>query len=145
MAASTVPACKAAILTLLKARPALNQVQITWGEPTEAEDLADELVFFEDPVRRLANWGHLGNPNPIDETYILLLKVRNRLFGDDQQATEERCWQLVYEIEQVLRGARPGGLLKPIDFTEEQEYRTNQLSDGWFGEIEIPLVCTARI
>jgi len=144
MAASTVPATKAAILALLRARPSLNLVSITWGEPTESEDLADELIFFEDPVVRTPLWGPLGAPNPIDEEYILVLKVRNRLFGDEQQATEERCWALVYEIEQSLRGARPAGMLKPIDFGE-QEYRTNQLSDGWYGEIEIPLVCTARI
>ncbi len=144
MAASTVPAAKAAILTALKTRPALNEVQITWGEPTETEDLGNELIFFEDPVARSPNWGHLGNPNPIDEEYVLLLKIRNRIFGDEQQATEERSWQLVFEVEQELRGARPGGLLKPIDFGE-QEYRTNLISDGWYGEIDMPLVCTARI
>lgn len=143
MAASTVPAAKAAILALLRARPALNAVAITWGEPTESEDLADELIFFEDPVTRQPNWGHLGALN-IDEEYILVLKVRNRIFGDDQQAAEERCWALVFEVEQQLRGAKPAGMLKPIDFGE-QEYRTNALSDGWYGEIDIPLVCTARI
>jgi hypothetical protein len=143
MAASTVPACKQAILDLLKARPALNEVAITWGAPTETEDLAEEMVFFDDPVVRRPNWGPLGAGN-IDEEYVLTLKVRNHFPDDDQAAAETRAWELVYEIEQSLRGQRPGGLLKPIDF-DEQEYRTNPLSDGWFGEISIPLVCTARI
>lgn len=144
MAASTVPAAKLAILALLTARPNLNEVAITWGEPTETEDLRDEMMFFEDPVTRRPDWGPLGG-GLIDEEYVLTFKVKNRIVGDDQAGAEQRAWALVYEIEQSLRGTRLGGtLLKPIDLGE-QEYRTTPLSDGWYGEISIPLVCTARI
>lgn len=145
MAASTVPAAKAAILALLIARPNLNTVAITWGGPTEQEDLQDEMVYFDDPVIRRPNWGSLGN-REIREEYVLTLRSQNRSVGDDQAGTETRAWALVFEIEQALRADLKLGstLWQPLEF-DEQEYRTVALSDGWYGEISIPLVCTARI
>jgi hypothetical protein len=76
MAASTVPAAKAALLTMIRALPDLNEASITWAEPTETEDLADELVFFEGVVTAARVAGARGTPPPLDETYTLTLKVR---------------------------------------------------------------------
>lgn len=143
MAASTVATVKQGVIDLLVAIPALNEVAVSWGEPTEEEDLRDELIYFRDPVTRSPNWGPLGGM-PIDEEYTLVLVVRNRLVGDDQASAETRAWELLYEVDQVLRGERLGVLLKPIDFGD-QELTTHPLSDGWYGEIVVPLVCTARI
>jgi hypothetical protein len=63
VAASTVPAAKAALLTMIRALPDLNEASITWAEPTETEDLADELVFFRGAVERLPEWREIGGPN----------------------------------------------------------------------------------
>jgi hypothetical protein len=54
-------------------------------EPTETEDLADEMIFFEGVVR-LPEWRVLATPPPLDETYTLTLKVRNRSYDDDRRA-----------------------------------------------------------
>jgi hypothetical protein len=122
MAASVAPAAKQAILTLLTARPALNLVAITWAAPTEAEDLQDELIFFDGPVVRLPEWRVLGGPSPpLDETYTLTLKVRNRVYDDDANAAETRTWALVAEIEQAVRGdLRLGGLIRSLEFGEQE-------------------------
>lgn len=145
MSASTVPAAKQAILARLVAVPALNLVQVTWAPPTEQEDLQNEMVYFDDPVIRRPNWGPLGGAG-INEEYVITLRVQNRTVGDDWAGTETRAWELVALVEAALRlDLRLGGVLwTPLNF-DEQEYRTAQLSDGFYGEITIPLVCTARI
>ncbi len=151
MAASTVPAAKAAILEALKTRPALNEVQITWGEPTETEDLGDALIFFDsEPVTRQPEWRVLGT-GQLDETYIITLVVRNRLFGDEPADVEQRCWELIDQVEQQLRlDPHLGGILsdsqdaRALSF-DEQQVRSSPLSDGWMAEGTVPLVCHARI
>lgn len=150
MAASTAPAAKQALLDILKDRPNLNAVQITWGEPSEQEDLQDELIYFQDPVTRQPDWRVLGG-DYLDETYSLILVIKNRTYGDDRGATETRTWALVDEVEQAIReDVTLGGVLKgnsdrgAIDF-DEQEVVTSQLSDGWFGVATVPLICSTRI
>jgi hypothetical protein len=146
MAASTVPAAKQALLDMLRALPALNAVSVTSVQPTEAEDLADEMMFFEDPVVRVPEWRTLGGPSPpLDETYTITVAVRNRVYGDDANAAETRTWALVALIETAIRAnLRLGGLIRTLEFGE-QEVSTAPLSDGWYGEASVPLVCTARI
>lgn len=151
MAASTVPAAKQAILDLLTARPNLNLVAITWGEPTEQEDKqVDELIFFLGGVGRQPDWRVLGG-DYLDETYTLTLQVQNRFYGDDPAACEARTWELVDEIEQAIRADTTlGGIVKgnsdrgAIDFGE-QEVDSHPLSDGWVGVATVPLICSTRI
>lgn len=150
MTASTVPAAKQAILDLLVAVPALNEVAITWGEPTEQEDLQAEMMFFDGPVIRQPEWRYLGG-DYLDETYTLTLRIENYLPGDDRAAAEARTWELINEVEQVLRANDTlGGLLSP--YTEgqalefgEQQVGSLQHSDGWRGAGVMPLVCHARV
>jgi len=146
MAASTVPAAKAAILAMLRARPALNEVAITWGEPTEKEDIQPEMIFFDGPVPRLPSWATLGADNPLDEEYTVTLQVRSYTPGDDPDIAEQRCWTLIDEIEQGIRAdLRLGGLLRvPIVFDEQTVDAVPQSND-WAAVGLVPLVCTARI
>jgi hypothetical protein len=110
---------------------------------TETEDLVDEMVFFEGVVR-LPEWRVLATPPPLDETYTLTLKVRNRSYDDDAQSAEQRTWAIVALIETAIRAdLRLGGLLRGLEF-DEQEITTVPLSDGWYGEATVPIVCTAR-
>jgi hypothetical protein len=150
MPASTVPAAKQAILNLLTARAALNTVAVTWSQPTEQEDLQDEMVFFDGPIVRQPEFRVMGG-NYLDETYTLTLMVRNRVVADDAAAAEARCWQIVDEIEQSVRqNPTLGGILsdsvdyRALDFGE-QEVKSVPLSDGWYGEGVVPLICHARI
>jgi hypothetical protein len=134
------------VLAMLAAIPALNQVGITWGEPTKQDELQDELIFFEDPTARTPFWRTQGGPSPpLDETYTLTLKVRNRVYNDDANAAETRTWALVAIVEQAVRAnLRLGGLIRSLEFGD-QEVFTSDLSDGFYGEATVPLICTARI
>ena len=146
MAASTVPAAKQAILDLLVARAELVDVGVTWGSPTENEDLLPELIYFDGPTPRRPEWRILAQPNPLDEEYVLTLQVHVRQFGDDEATAEARCWALIDEVEQAVRGdLRLGSLLHvPIEF-DEQSIEGLPLSDGWIVRGTVPLVCHARI
>lgn len=152
MAASTVPAAKQAVLDLLTARPALNEVVVTWGQPTENEDFgtASEFMFFESPVVRLPEWKILGGAW-LDETYTLTLRVETIVAGDDRAAAEQRCWTLIDEIEQALRADRTlGGILqdgterRSLDF-DEQTVDSTPHSDAWAAYGVVPIVCHSRI
>lgn len=150
MAASTVPAAKQALLDLLLARPALNEVRVEWSEPTEVEDLEWEAIYFDGPVRRTPEWATIGGPNsPLRETYVITLHVRNYTLGDDRQVAEERCWELIAEIESALRedpaNLRLDGLLfKPLEF-DEQDVRSFPESNKFSVSGLVPLICTANI
>jgi hypothetical protein len=110
--ASTVPAAKAALLTMIRAIPDLNAASISWAGPTETEDLVDEMIFFEG-TGRLPEWRVLATPPPLDETYTLTLKIRNRSYDDDAQSAEQRTWAIVALIETAIRAdLRLGGLLR---------------------------------
>ena len=151
MPASTVPAAKQAILDLLTAIPALNEVAVTWGEPTEDEDrIASEFVFFDGPVVRRPEWIYLGG-DYLDETYTLTLRVENYVDGDDRASTEARTWALIDYIEQALRADDTlGGLLKPyrdgqaLEFGE-QEVGSTPRGSSWRGVGVVPLVCHSRV
>jgi hypothetical protein len=151
VAASTAPAAKQAILTRLKAIPALNAVHIDWSEPTETEDIdATEFMFFSGPTVRAPEWRVLGG-DYLDETYTLTLRVENYLEGDDRAAAEARTWALIDYIEQAVRGdVTLGGVLKgnsaasPITFGT-QEVSCLPHSNAWHGIGVVPLVCSTRI
>jgi hypothetical protein len=98
--ASTIPACKAAVLTVLAARPALTSVTRTWAGPTKDEDFVEEMIFLgvtEDTSEFVAFSG------PREETYTLQITVWVELWGDDPQAAEERAHVLWDEVEDALR------------------------------------------
>jgi hypothetical protein len=103
------------------------------------------MIYFADPVTRVPEWRVLGGPSPpLDETYTLTLMVRNRVYDDDRNTAETRTWALIAIIEQAVRAdLRLGGLIRGFEFGE-QEVSTSQLSDGFFGEATVPLICTAR-
>jgi hypothetical protein len=144
MAASTVPAAKAAILTMIRAIPDLNAASISWAGPTETEDLVDEMVFFEGnrPAARVA-----GPRDPSAagrDVHAHAEAVRNRSYDDDAQSAEQRTWAIVALIETAIRSdLRLGGLLRGLEF-DEQEITTVPLGDGWYGEATVPIICTAR-
>lgn len=100
MATSTVPAVKAALFTLLRDWPGLGGVQIEWARPSE-DAMALESVWFGGA--RLAQKAEaLGNQRR-DETYTLDLVISIRRDGDEPQLCEQRMWDIVAEVEQLLR------------------------------------------
>jgi hypothetical protein len=103
------------------------------------------MIYFDGPVVRLPEWKVLAVPAPLDEEYTITLRVQVRQALDDEATTEARCWVLINEIEQAVRGnLRLGGLLRGLSFGE-QSVEGVPLSDGWIVHGIVPLVCTAHI
>jgi hypothetical protein len=115
---TTIPACKAAVLTLLAARPALSGVVLSWSGPTRDDDYVDELIFLGD-TEDTSNWAAGGGIR--EENYALDVTVWVKLWGDDPQATEQRAHVLWDEVEDALRDdvmAGPSGSLRAIGVTQ---------------------------
>ena len=109
MATSTVPAFKAALLAALQARPTLSTVQVTYGAPLPSP--ADEYVWLADADGEQET-AALGAQRR-EEYYDLTVYVAVYRAGEDQQATTERAFELVAELEEVLRAdATVGGVVR---------------------------------
>ena len=106
MSASSAPAAKASLLTILAADAGMNGVQLEYAHPGAA--IQQEAVYFEQ-TRLTETAGALGQQRR-DEEYELDLVVSVAYDGDDPQACEERAWALVAIVENVLRPPTgPGG------------------------------------
>jgi hypothetical protein len=108
MATTTIPACKAAILTILAADTDLASVDRRWSPPTENEDVPVglEAIFFGDTEIVDDNWASLGSSQGAGrrrENYRLMITVWVAQFGDDPQAAEQRAWDLWSQVYSDLR------------------------------------------
>ncbi len=145
MAASTIPAAKAALLALIAARADLvtDAVHVAWGIPGEVPAAA-ERIYVGDVIDVGRVWAALGLQR-MDETYTLQVHVETWRGGDEQTATEERLWVLVNEVEQAVRAdlklsntvrvAQPGRI----------DASTFPTDGGWVANATVRFVCQARI
>lgn len=143
MASSTVPAAKAALLALLQARPGLQGVQVEWAHP--GRNIEDESLFFgttqvpEEPAT-------LGPNRKRNENFTLELVVSVLERGDEAQATEERAWALVAEIENAVRGNDTLGLSQIIKAEIVHKAERNYAgAPERVAEIVVQVKCQARI
>lgn len=97
---STVPDAKAGLLALLRARPALQGVQVEWSHPGKGIEL--ETVYLGNVENHQQRAAALGNRER-RETYDLELIVTVESRGNEPEATERRCWALLNEVAAVLR------------------------------------------
>lgn len=101
MAASTAPAVKSALLTLLAADSGLSGVQIEYADP--GAEIAQESIFFGRTIEtEKPSPGMRGNNLKQRESYDLELWVYAAADGNDPQTVEERCWTLVGRVEAVV-------------------------------------------
>lgn len=107
MGASTAPAVKAALLTLLQADGALSGVQIVYSHP--GATVQKEAIYFEG-THGQEEPATLGTRKQL-ETYDIEVAVGVVTDGDQAQAGEERCWALVARLESIVRaqGGLPAG------------------------------------
>jgi hypothetical protein len=142
MAYSTIPACKAQLLTTLQARPGLAGVLVQWGMPSE-EPSDRERVYVDDATNVEREWAGLGQLR-IDESYSLHVHVEVAQRGNDPRACEERMFAIVAEVEQAAVLAPPGVLnwgVKP----GPMDPRTFPFADGWLSQVTLNLECGGRI
>lgn len=111
MAASTAPAVKATLLTLLQADSGLSGVGITYADP--GAEITQECVFYGRTIEteKPVEMGQRSQREAYDvEAYIYVAQD-----GNDPQACEERCWALVARLESVVRANNgPQGALTAV-------------------------------
>lgn len=101
---TTVYAAKAALKGLLEAHTFPDTPPtITWGGPTEAEDQTFDMVYLGPVNRQPAedDFRVLGGDR-VDESYRISVICDVYRYGDDEQATEQRAWQLHDGVMTVL-------------------------------------------
>lgn len=144
MPATTAPAAKAAILTLLQARPALaSPVKVTWGGPTENEDTAEEHVHMGRVVGA-GEWRTLGAGRR-HESYTIELRVTVLKYGDDEQAVEDRSFDLLDEVSAALTtDPYLSGLLYEPAAIEAWEQSNVPMTDQWYSVVVAQIRCNAQ-
>jgi len=146
MPASTVPAAKAALKTLLEGWAWTGGVPvIMWGPPTESEDIPPglELIYFGDADASERDQTLGGTASK--EFYNLRVVIDVRKEGDEEQATETRAWALYGHVTTLLDQNRTlsGTLVALQDRTFRQ---TNNFEPAkWWTRITIEQACIGHI
>lgn len=103
--ASTIPAAKAALKVLLEAHTwPVATPDIRWGGPTETEDFPQggELIYFGDTEMEIPSESLRLGRTSFEENYDLRVVIDVRQLGDDEQAAEQRAWDLYGAVAAVL-------------------------------------------
>jgi hypothetical protein len=134
--ASTVPATKAAIRAAIQARPAITAagIPVLWGAPTADRDWAGatEAIWLGDATQT-EEWPGLGARR--DEDYTIQIGIRVTGYGADQeQATEERAWELRDEIAAGVATVRPTHMPGEIEATTQRNVPSD---DGWWTDLTL--------
>jgi len=147
MAASTIPAVKAAFVTAIAANAAFSGVQVTYGHP--GRNAEREFVFVGGTSTANQEWATLGAGQRSEE-YALELFVSVLQPGADQRDVTERAFVLFAAIEALLRADPSLGLALTGVKALRVQLRPRRLiegpvDDGRLGEIHADLVVDARI
>jgi hypothetical protein len=148
MATSTVPACKAAILTILDAVTELDAVTQSWAGPTKDEDFTGEMIFLGE-VTNEDDWVYLGNARR-RETYTVALTVWVEQWGDDPQTAEQRAYELWGYVTEALRDdlRGPAPVLRAAGVQQYNGIRFRQITgpatpEKWGARIDASITFTA--
>lgn len=145
MATSTIPAVKAALVAAFQARPALSGVQVTWGVPHDA--IAREWICVGD-VEGRQDSAAIGQQRRDEEYTVLVVVNVVRPSLESAQATAERCFALVAEVEQALRPltAPPLGVADLIwAFVTKTDLTETFDTDQRTARATVHVACRARI
>lgn len=142
--ASSIPAAKAKVLELLRARAALNAVQVEWAHP--GKNVAKEALWMGDAFGE-DTAAAISTTSPRDEKYGLPVVVSVLHEGNSGQAAEERMWALVAEVEAAIDPraalANVGGVLQAV--VESKSPTTFPESGGHVAECIVVIRVHARI
>jgi len=144
MAASTIPAAKAALVNLLTATMPAG-VTVRWGGPTNEGQMTDEMSYLGD-VTQSEEWVGLKSAGRVED-YTIELVITVRSHEDNEQTAETRLWQLRELAAGALR-ADPhlGGVLNEAGAELAETRQDNlPLTDGWACRARVTVHCRSRI
>lgn len=141
------------MLTTLSAVPGLADVLLARGlPPPDARISQLERVYIDNAVDIEREWMMIGRKR-LDESYTVRVFVEVFQHGDDQQACEDRMWELVALVELAIVGDvtlsgvlngntnRPSGVI-PGGIEDQNSFTTD---DGWMSHAVLRIDCAARI
>lgn len=145
---TTVYPAKAALKGLLEAHTFPDTAPtISWGGPTESEDIAYDMVYFgptNDPPAE-DDFTTLGGGR-VDESYRLSVAVDVYRFGDDEQATEQRAWQLHDGVMSVLLADKTiGGTVNRIESFRVRQVNPVPTPQHWRSQILIEVAVVGLV
>lgn len=143
---STVPAAKAALKGLMEAwswpgDPPL----IMWGQPTEIEDFPQggEVIYFGD-TEITDEQITLGRTR-LDESYNLRIVIDVTMHGDDEQAVEQRGWELYSSLVMLLEGSPDlGGAINRIEGRTTRQTNV-PMPQQWLCRITVDQACVGFV
>jgi hypothetical protein len=149
--ASSVPAVKAALLTILGNNVDLNAVSKSWAGPTRDEDYTGEMVFLGE-VNNEDNWQDISPQLRRNESYRLAVTVWVEQWGDDPQAAEERVYTIWGEVTETLRDdfePAGAGVLRAAGVLQYGQITFRQITgpatpEKWGARIDAQVTFTAR-
>lgn len=144
MAASTAPAAKAALVSILQA--AIPGVPVTWAGPSVEATLERDAIWLGE-VDQSEEWRGLGAAKRTED-YTVTLFCQTVRQGNDPQATEEACWSLRASVQTAVRANKElNGTLGEAGYAELRRTVTNlqTVEGGWSCRASVQVHCTAII
>ena len=142
--AHPAPRAKAAILTQLQARPSLSAVRISWGGPTEEEDITEDMIWLGDIEIPEDDWSELGAQRR-RMTFNVGFSIAVRRYGDDEQTTEQQAWDYYDEFVAALRTDYTlGGTVQQFAAVPARQINQPAGPQQWGSLISGQVVCTSR-
>lgn len=139
MAASTIPAAKAALKAALALRAGLSGISIEWGQDADLPD-NDEFITIDDARSVFRAWSSFSE---FEETYLLRVHVNTLEAGGTNESAETRLWQLVKEVEAtVVADPTISGTVSDAR-PDSVEPLTGVFDQGWWAQAEVRFACRA--
>jgi len=143
---STVPTVRAALVTLLAARPGLADVQVEYTHP--GQELQGETIFLGDS-RGTAELATIrAGRRTRTETYTLDVWIEVNSDGPTAQTASERAWTLAGEVEDQLADDATLGLTQPfwaVIVEADQSVYVDDAKRGYVARIRVGIQCEARL
>lgn len=141
---STVPAARAALVSLLAA--ALPTTQVAYSHPGEAAE--NNTVFLGDATVRHELATMRAGRRTRDESWSIDVWVLATADGPDAQTASEQAWTLVAAVENTLANDASAGLGQPFwvavgDATERLTF--DEQRRGWESAIRLTVEGRARL
>lgn len=140
-AVSSIPAVKAAVEQMLEAE--LENAKVVRGSWDQPEFIPRLVVIGGGDFEH--DWGALGRPNVIDEEFTIELGCSVVKIGAvDYVEVEDELWELVSEVEAVIRGNHKLGGIK-FGLVSSGDFGYGSLDKGKAAEVTLKIAGTARL
>lgn len=144
--ATTVYPAKVALKGLLEAHTFPDTAPtISWGQPTEPEDITYDMIYLGPTEVPENQYVTLGGART-DETYSIHVLVDVYRYGDDEQATEARAWELLNGVISVIATEKTlGGTVNRVTGFRFRQVNPVPSAQNWRSQILIEVAVVGLV